>query len=124
MKLPRIINNIKWSTALIMLLYCSCVSKRINNDWSRDKKGCLQLRNRDLANKLIKENGLMNGSADSFLKVFGKPDTVNQKDGAESLVYYMKSMCEDNKPVKDSDKCWGVFYFESRRLTSYNFPCE
>lgn len=107
-----------------MLLFCSCVSKQISNDWSKDQNGCLQLRSRDLADKLVKQNGLMNDAEDNFLKVFGNPDTISQTNDAKILIYYINNMCENNHPLKDSDKCWAEFYFESGRLKSYNFPCE
>lgn len=116
-------NNIKRVVLFSVLLLCSCASKQINNDWNKDQNGCLQLRNKDLANKLIKENALMNGSESNFLKVFGKPDSINQTSDAKILVYYMLSMCENSKPVEDSDKCWAEFHFESGELKSSNFPC-
>jgi len=96
----------------------------LTNDWIKDKNGCLKLRNKELAYKLIEENNLKNKSKEEFLKVFGvanKNDTIKNN---EILIYYFDCVCFSNQLKENGDKCYANFYFEKEQLKSEEFICE
>lgn len=95
-----------------------------SNDWTKDYWGCLNLRNEKLAKELVKQYDLDNKSQERFLKVFGNPNEKAKKEDFEILIYYFNSICDKNKPTKDSDKCFAKFYFESNKLKLTDFECE
>lgn len=128
MKKLRINLIIKFVVTVIVMINLSiltgCRSYPEENSWSKDKNGCLQLRSRALADSLIEKYDLKTSSKETFLKVFHTPDTTQQTDNEEVLIYYMQSDCVNGRPVKESDHCWAEFYFKHNKLNGRNFPCE
>ena len=116
---------LKYPSLLIMaaLLFYSCKLKP-NEGWIKDKNGCQGIRNDKLAKAMIDQYDLTGDSENDFMKVFGLPDTTTEDNGVRVLTYYWGSMCENNKPVKESDKCYAQFYFKDDELSSTSFSCE
>jgi len=114
---------------VILLLRCTSPSdkqkrERSNNGWAKDKGGCMNIRNKDLADSLITANKLMGSSKETFLKVFQFPDSTSKTKTAVILIYYFDSICENGKPASGADKCYANFYFKANTLTKTNFVCE
>ena len=103
----------------------SQVSKLEMNDWQKDKYGCLKLRTKELAEKLIKKNNLYEKRREDFLQVFGEPNKTKQEgDKYVILIYYFDTACRDGKLQKDSDKCYANFYFSNDKLVRDVYLCE
>ncbi|GAA3978479.1 hypothetical protein [Mucilaginibacter dorajii] len=116
------INNI---IVLGSILFCAACSRfPVENNWSRDKEGCLGLRNKALADSLINQYQLMGKSETIFLKVFKSPNDTEHVDDDEILVYYWGGVCEGHKLVTDGDKCYAKFYFKASGLAFVDFTCE
>jgi hypothetical protein len=73
----------------LISLALSCTSKKNNiiNNWEKDTCGCLHLRNKELADSLIKANSLMHSAKEDFLTVFGAPDNTENIAAEIVLVY-------------------------------------
>lgn len=122
------------TTAILLLLFLIQCKQQKNpenkkniyqsNDWVKDSIGCLHLRTKVLALKLINENKLMNDTKKKFLDVFKSPNNVENTKEAEILEYYMGNFCENAKPVANSDKCYAKFYFKEGKLAEMHFICE
>jgi hypothetical protein len=95
-----------------------------NSNWTKDKNGCMHIRDEKLANTLLSDNGLMNNSKEAFLKVFDSPNETVREIGTEILIYYWSTVCDGNKIIADGDKCYARFYFKEDKLVSTDFPCE
>ena len=93
-------------------------------EWAQDSLGCFRFRNEKVAAKLVNDNHLMNKNKGRFLQVFHSPDTTYESNGRETLVYYWGSVCQNDKLVPNSDKCYVNFYFKSNKLIFMEVPCE
>ena len=122
---------------LISLTFLSCngqetnkrkeVEKQSNNhknNWKRDSKGCLKLRNKKLADSLIKKYDLEQKTIEEFKQVFGDPNDKKIMDTQNILIYYFDCICKDDVIVKDSDKCYAEFYFKNEKLVDKIYICE
>jgi hypothetical protein len=107
-----------------ILLFAACTRFPIENNWSRDKEGCLGLRNKALADSLISQYQLMGKSEDVFLKAFKSPNDIEHTAYDEILVYYWGGVCESHKLIMDGDKCYAKFHFKAGGLASVDFTCE
>lgn len=107
-----------------ILLFAACTRFPIENNWSRDKEGCLGLRNKALADSLINQYQLMGKSEDIFLKVFKSPNDTEHVDNNEILVYYWGGVCESHKLIMGGDKCYAKFHFKAGCFASVDFSCE
>jgi hypothetical protein len=94
------------------------------NEWQKDKNGCLQIRNKKLAEDLLLKYNLKNKSQSDFLKVFGLANEKKTSDNQQVLIYYFDSVCNENELVKDGDKCYAEFYFENDSLKKEIYLCE
>jgi len=92
--------------------------------WVQDSVGCKQLRNKDLASRLVKDNNLMHDTKERFLEVFQAPNEKTNSEDAEILKYYFNTRCENGKLAPNSDKCYANFYFKSNKLVEIHFVCE
>jgi hypothetical protein len=94
------------------------------NDWKRDEYGCLKLRNKKLADSLIKKHNLEQETVEKFEQVFGQPNDTKVVNTQNVLIYYFDCICKENTIVKNSDKCYAEFYFKNNKLIDKIFLCE
>jgi hypothetical protein len=94
------------------------------NEWQKDRNGCLKIRNKKLAEDLLKKHNLKNKSQSDFLKVFGLANEKKTSDNQQVLIYYFDSVCNENELVKDGDKCYAEFYFKNDSLQNEIYLCE
>lgn len=118
---------------LAIVLSCSCdngikkpvvITKELN-DWGKDRDGCMKLRSKELAKKLIKEYQLMHKTKSDFINVFKEPNSL-KKDGDKTVVltYYFDAICDNDKIIEGSDRCYANFYFTNDKFLSEEFICE
>lgn len=123
------------STLLILVALCLLQCKQNSNvgtskinpqnsDWTTDSIGCLGLRTRDLALKMIKQNNLMYNNRVKFINIFKHPNKVEKTKDWEILTYYMGNLCENGHTIPNSDKCYAKFYIKDDRLIDLSFTCE
>ena len=117
-------NSFRCFFILIGLLLTSCISRVPDADWHKDEYGCLKLRTKELAEKLVSNNKLMNSTKEDFLQVFNTPNVIEHNEKGEVWVYYMDTICADGKLIPEGDKCYADFSFTNNKLTAINFPCE
>ncbi len=117
-------------SVISLLFFISCKSNSIENknlekinsnqsnlnDWKKDSLGCQHLRNSDLIDRLISENSLMGKSQKDFTNVFGKPNEIKISGNQLFLVYFLNSICEEEKLTADSDKTKVRFKFIQNKL--------
>jgi hypothetical protein len=124
----RLITAITVLAIATLLIQCRPTTDKrlqtLSNRWKKDQNGCMHIRNKELAVKLLNTNGLMNSSKEAFLIVFGSPNETTNLNGADILTYYYGTICEGNKIVPNGDKCYATFYFKDAKLVSTGFPCE
>lgn len=94
------------------------------NDWQKDKNGCLKIRNKELAERLVTENALRSKTKKDFVKIFGEPNQTESEQEQFVLIYFFDCVCQDNEPIKGGDKCYARFYFKQDRLNLEEFICE
>ncbi|GIV45094.1 MAG: hypothetical protein KatS3mg035_2222 [Bacteroidia bacterium] len=94
------------------------------NDWQKDKEGCLKLRTKVLAEKLIIEHELYEKGKNDFLKIFGQPNEIRQNEKQLILIYYFDTVCQDGRIQKNGDKCYANFYFNNNKLIMREYLCE
>jgi hypothetical protein len=121
-------------SALMLLFHSGCssssnkqknsINTALSLKWVQDSVGCKQLRSKELATQLIKDNHLMNDTKERFLEVFQAPNEKDNTKDVEILKYYFNTMCENGKLAPNSDKCYASFYFKSNKLVEMHFVCE
>lgn len=95
-----------------------------DSNWVKDSIGCLNLRTKELATKLINSNNLLHDTKTKFLDIFKSPNKIETIRGIEILTYFMGNFCEAGKPIENTDKCYAKFYFKNNRLSDTSFSCE
>lgn len=94
--------------------------------WIEDSLGCKHHRNLRLAKKLIIENNLIGISPEKFMEIFGKPNEQFISSLDTYLVYYTETICDEDRLIEKSDKCWIKFDFIENKLKEFPefFACE
>jgi hypothetical protein len=88
-----------------------------DNDWKKDSVGCWHLRTLELADSLVSVNNLLAKSTDEFINVFGIPNKKKEYNNKIVFIYYLYSVCKEEKLVENADKCWVEFIFKDNKLT-------
>lgn len=92
--------------------------------WQSDSLGCQKLRTKDVAETIIDSLKLNSASEVEFLKVFGKPNTENEREGSKILGYYFDAICRDGKFIDSADYCIAEFSFVQNKLIQRNYICQ
>jgi hypothetical protein len=112
----------------ICLFIFSCDEKiskvKKDTNWSKDSIGCLGLRNKEYANNLIIDNGLLNMSKGTCIEFFGKPDVIEGDFFSQSLYYIAETNCLDGQLDSNTDRCYIIFYFKYNKFNYLSERCE
>jgi len=126
-------NNILILLTMCICLACNAKKKEFNikkemvevgKRWQQDVDGCLKIRSKKLAQSIIKDYNLNGKSVQYFLKIFGSANCIKYLDNKVILIYYFDSVCKENNPVKNGDKCYAKFYFENNKFYKDIYLCE
>jgi hypothetical protein len=117
----------------IFLLFLSCNkdnkkstnTREMDNDWIKDSLGCLNKRNNDYSEDLIKKYNLTNSNLPDFKMIFGEPNMIEEDSSTtEIFTYFFNSYCDNNNIQNNSDKCYARFYFRNKVLIDRDYICE
>jgi hypothetical protein len=92
--------------------------------WQSDSLGCQKLRTKQVSETIIDSLKLQGTAQAGFIKVFGNPNTENERDGSKILGYYFDGICRDGKFIDSADYCIAEFTFKANRLISRNYICQ
>lgn len=109
---------------LTAILSCTChTSYQENEDWTKDSIGTLNLRSKELAEKIIKEHSLYRKCSSKFICVFGKPNCRETTLFTDKLIY-IERMGGDFIPNANRDTCFISFNFKMGRFVGIDESCE
>jgi len=117
---------------VVMLTSCTSPNNRVDKykdtlliaNWAADAAGCSNFRSQEIAEKLVADNHLMHRSKKEFLEVFHLPNDTYSISSATTLKYYVGCLCQNNKQIPNSDRCWVLFEFKSNKLVDMDFVCQ
>ncbi len=92
--------------------------------WKSDSLGCQKLRTKVKAETIIDSLKLESTAKAQFLKVFGNPNTENEREGNIILGYYFDALCSKGKLIDSADYCIAEFTFKQDKLLQRNYICR
>ena len=97
----------------------------MDNDWIKDSLGCLNKRNENYSEDIIKKYNLINSNISDFKMKFGEPNMIEEDNSTtEIFTYFFNSHCENNNNQNNSDKCYARFYFRNTVLIDRDNICQ
>jgi len=99
--------------------------QNILNQWKNDSLGCEHYRHKDIAEAVIDSLDLENAWQQDFIKVFGKPNYIIEREGRVVLGYYFDVVCINGRAEisKDVDYCMAEFTFVDKAFLQKNYIC-
>lgn len=93
--------------------------------WQSDSLGCQKLRTKQVAETII-DSLQLGGTTkvEFFLKVFGTPNTENEREGSKIIGYYFDAICREGKFIDSADYCVAEFTFKQDKLIQRNYICR
>lgn len=111
---------------LVVTLSCTRhnVSYTTDKEWSKDSVGTLNLRSKALAEKIIKKYSLHDEGADTFIKVFGRPNMRKKTLFTDDLIYFFGMGDGVAEHAAERDTCFIIFHFNMNRFCKISEVCQ